>query len=467
MKNTLFWLHMVPVLSLAALVGLPAGAHAQTSCTSTGPDVIVGNFTGVANYASLGGIEAFSAGVDLCNIGSAPVDFDSNSTRHPILAQGLFRYKSVGPDGNARFEQLGQSWCFHPLFALSQSGCCTGACIPTDGFTLGVRCSDPESATFMGGQQGLGPKWQINSATGVFAYPPASPPFPTSIARRLQARISDLDPAQNGGGQYFAEVVVVSNSDATAANHHNNASHRPVNITGSGSTWTMALAGTTRRESAAIQAWRLIDPGVTEAAKFVPGDGWFIVAGRASQVDAETWHYEYAVENLSSDHSGRAFIVPRPPSVVITNIGFHDVDYTDGDGPGNVNFSGTDWPGIVTGNSVTWATQTFAENQSANALRWGTLYNFRFDASTPPTMGTVSIELFKPSTPGSVAVSGFPVPSGPPPCPADWNQDGVANSGDFFDFLVDFFASKADFNHDGTTNSQDFFDFLASFFAGC
>ncbi len=57
----------------------------------------------------------------------------------------------------------------------------------------------------------------------------------------------------------------------------------------------------------------------------------------------------------------------------------------------------------------------------------------------------------------------------PPPCPADFNGDGVANSQDFFDFLAAFFAGApgADFNRDGTTNSQDFFDFLIAFFAGC
>ncbi|MGE3108463.1 MAG: GC-type dockerin domain-anchored protein [Phycisphaerales bacterium] len=56
-----------------------------------------------------------------------------------------------------------------------------------------------------------------------------------------------------------------------------------------------------------------------------------------------------------------------------------------------------------------------------------------------------------------------------PDCVADFNNDGIVNSQDFFDFVTAFFAGAAesDINYDGQRNSQDFFDFLTAFFAGC
>jgi len=66
-----------------------------------------------------------------------------------------------------------------------------------------------------------------------------------------------------------------------------------------------------------------------------------------------------------------------------------------------------------------------------------------------------------------VEVDGFP-------CRCDWNENGVVNSQDMFDYLTDFYDPTCpfcgDFNYDGITNSQDFFDFFSCFFSlpqGC
>jgi hypothetical protein len=44
---------------------------------------------------------------------------------------------------------------------------------------------------------------------------------------------------------------------------------------------------------------------------------------------------------------------------------------------------------------LSWSTATFQQNPNANALRWGTLYNFRFDANQPPGTAAAKIGLFR------------------------------------------------------------------------
>lgn len=115
---------------------------------------------------------------------------------------------------------------------------------------------------------------------------------------------------------------------------------------------------------------------------------------------------------MNSDRAGGSFFVPIPSGVIVLSSGFHDIDYHSGDGLGGVNYDGTDWAVTQPAGSLTWSTDSFAANPNANALRWDTLYNFRFVANAPPEAfpGAVTLGLFKPGTPAAIAPRAF-VPS--------------------------------------------------------
>jgi hypothetical protein len=261
-----------------------------------------------------------------------------------------------------------------------------------------------------------------------------NPPFSGTIDRRLQAKIIDINPASNPGAQYFGEVMVLAPDDAAAANQHNNASYRPVAFTGSGSAFNMAFAAPLQGGVPAIEAWKSLDPSVVLTPIDVPGDGRLILAAKATEIGKDQWRYEYALFNFTSDRSAQSFTIPLPAGARISNSGFHDVDYHSGDGL-VITTDGTDWPSTITSAAVAWSTQTFAQNANANALRWGTLYNFRFDANVPPAvdLGQAVIGTFK--VPGEIAGLTV-VPGTVLSCPADIAPVGGDGTVDVDDLLT-------------------------------
>lgn len=384
----------------ALLVALSGSALAQI-----GPDVIVGDLPGISNYGSVGGISAFAVGTTSCNVGDTPLQWVAGTNQHPVIGQNMYRLK------NGRFEQIGMSWLKHGFTALAQS-LCDSCNNPGTGSLLGVGCSDPYGSGLNGTQSGLGPRWEVNAATGAFNYPFASPPTVATIGRRLQVSNTDLDPALNSGASYYVEGHYVTPDDAAAGNKNNNASWRPITITQtSGTSYNAAVSGSTHRQESALWAWRAADANVAVQNMDIAGDGRFIIAHSVTSIGGGLFHWEFAVHNLSSDRSGQAFTVNLPVGTVVSNVGFHDVDYHPGDGD---PYSLTDWTSTVGASSVSWATQTYAANVNANALRWGTVYNFRFDANTD-VRGDVVMTLFKPGSPTSETLSlCTPSPAIPP-----------------------------------------------------
>ena len=66
--------------------------------------------------------------------------------------------------------------------------------------------------------------------------------------------------------------------------------------------------------------------------------------------------------------------------------------------------------------SLTWSSETFAQNPNANAIRWGTLYNFRFDSDRPPQAANATVGFFKTGAPITVGILA-PGPVGGTPTP--------------------------------------------------
>ncbi len=240
------------------------------------PDVIVGSLYQERRHGQSAGITAFSIGTTSCNIGTCGLSWIDDTAAHPVIAQNMFRYK----DG--RFEQIGQSWLKHGFFALSET-LCSADCIGTDGTSLGVNCSDPYTAFLNGQQGGLGPKFEVNAATGEFLYPfTGYGQLGDIIFKRLQVHTEDLNPALNPGAAYYVEGQYVTADDAQAGNATNNASYRAITVSGAGTIFDITLQAQTSRGSPAINAWPRNQPGVIVRAVDISKDGRILIGSFAT-----------------------------------------------------------------------------------------------------------------------------------------------------------------------------------------
>jgi len=348
------------------------GAGVGSVCSQAiGPDVIIGSLHDLRRWGTSGGLTSYSVGTTSCNIGDEWLDWFDGEVRHPVIAQDMFKWEpfSVG-DANGRFKQLGQSWLKHGFFALSNNICCP-ACNSTNGQHLGIGCADPYGASLNGSFSELGPRSEVNGATGFFyQYPHSSPSGSTTLRGRIVVDNTELDQtnAVNADSIYLVDGLYIAKDDALEGNDNNNAAYRTIVVNSSGSTHSIGFSGSTQREAAAIQHWAQVEAGVNTNMVDVPGDGRYIVAYNASDNGDGTWHYEYAVYNNTSEDACDGFSVPVDSSVTVTNISFHDVDCHSGE-----PYDNTDWSGSHSGNAVSWSAPGFSPSADRNAIRWGTL----------------------------------------------------------------------------------------------
>ena len=400
----------------------------QTPNLVPGPDVIVGNIEDVDQMGNNATQVGLAIGTDSCNNGDQPVDwFTLPSNDHPIVPQNLYRM-SAGADNTERFEQIGQSWVKHTFEALEESIC--GTCNTADcqtGTHLCPGCSDPYVASLNGDQDLIGSRAWINPFTGSFPSGPNNPPYTADdhsghnhdgVSHRTLVEMDDLNTTLNPGASYFGEAAYISpheytwcQSHPTECNMFNNFSYRQFSVTGGPTFFSFSPVSATVQMQPAIQAWAATGATVNQIEPDPGNDGIFFVGYKVTGPTAGLWHYEYALFNMNLDRAIQSFQVVFPrgqPS--LTNVGFHAPPQHPGwaqDGTfRDAGYSSTPWSNDYQfGNtSITWNCETFAQNQNANAIRWGTLYNFRFDSDAVPVFGTANIGFFKTGSPVSIQV---------------------------------------------------------------
>jgi hypothetical protein len=384
-----------------------------------GPDVIVGDVNGLAQFGTQSGTQVgLALGTDSCNAGQEDLNwFALPNNDHPVIPQNLYRM-SGGPTNDQRFEQIGQSNVKHAFTALTENICGFG-CNGVGGSRLGSGCSDPYWAGLNAGPN-LGSRAWINPFTGFFPRGDSATPPNTHTghahlgpSHRILTEVNDLNTALNPGATYYSEGQYVTpheyawcQAHAGECNMNNNVSYRRYNVIGTASPFSFSAVGATVRTRPAIHAWT----GAT-LREFRPStetDGVGIVAYKVTNPSTGVWRYEYAIYNQNLDRGIQSFSVPKLWGVTMSNVGFHAPPQHPGwtaDGTaGSTGYSSAPWAQTEAGDLVTWSSETMAQNPNANAIRWGTLYNIRFDANTPPTLLSATIGFFKTGAPMEVEV---------------------------------------------------------------
>lgn len=458
------------VLDFVAMSPIPAEVPdvGQRGFPNPGPDVIVGDIPNISQYGRVGTVGSGTIGAAIgttsCNKGDTILNWrQMPDVRHPVIAQNVYRLMTV--NGASRFEHIGQSWVKHGFCALQLQLCfnCTPAgsgCLNR----LGVGCADPYDSGLNATQSNLGARSWINPYTGVFTSAARSHTGHSHNAIDHRIQIRDVDLAIPGA-IYYDEGQYVAQDDATAGNQFNNVSHRRINVSGpsGGGTFTFTNNGGVVRESPAIDKW-------TTATKqtLLPlvDDGMAILGYEVTDLGNGTWHYEIALYNMNFNTAFNSFSVPIPDGVTVSNVGFH---YPLNHGPQATGgeFDNIDWAVSTSGGALTWSCENEATNPNANALRWASLFNFRFDADSPPETATATIGLYKT---GGTTTAEIQAPSAVP-CPADLDGDGQVDLTDLSIQLANFGGpgtpAQGDLDGDGQVDLTDLSILLSQFGLGC
>ena len=311
------------------------------------------------------------------------------SENHPFIVMNVYRHTVLG-NGATRFEQIGQSWVKHGFCALDNTQCSTD-CIPTGCSTLGIGCTDTYSSSLNAVQNGLGPRYEVNPWTRGWVYSGShlsqGDHGHNHVDHRIQIHDDDLNPLLNPTSSYFVEGFYVCPEDI---DQMNSAAWKPVGVVGTpGGIWEFPMTGSgiMPEWGFAIDAWATAEQTLlaqeVPVVEFVSPDGRCILAAEATPIGDGVWHYEYALLNVDMDRKVGRFSLPIAAVTGVMNLGFSGVkSYGE-------PYSNDPWTATVADGTITFETVD-------NPLRWGTMYNFWFDATVAPNESTaVTLGLYE------------------------------------------------------------------------
>ncbi|MCH7491499.1 MAG: hypothetical protein IID05_12500 [Gemmatimonadetes bacterium] len=316
---------------------------------------------------------------------------NSMSGCHPSIGMEMYRLR----DG--RLDQIGISWLKHGWYALCSTQCDDCPVCPPGGNHLGVGCSDTYGTGHNADQSNLGPRSEWNPYTN--HWEPCGSHFdgPNNDCKSSshshgpidhRVRVADAD-LNVPDAEFFYQAVYYVEHEALL---WDNIGWQPIDeVRWSGTKWVFDLSHPRSPTwQPIIQMW---DP---DAVELDTGEGLAYAGVQVTQIDEDTWHYEYAVYNYTSNIPLWSFAVPLAAEVEVTDAGFHDVD--DPEEPWSLD----DWTLTQADGMLTWAGEPYDVNANANALRFGRQYTFWFTVDVPPVPGRATLGLFLPGSPEEI-----------------------------------------------------------------
>ncbi len=374
---------------------------------AAGPDVIVGFIDDGREDSRKGTKIGLTASTNSCNAGDAPLDWHRlPSNKHPAISMNFYRLM------NGRIEQLAQSWVKHAFYATNRFECqgipeVTRPCQDGPGGNL-LRpgCSDYYGEDLNADTSHLGPRSRIeNPATGEFngstaqdltGYPESGP-----AERIMLVEEADL---RSSNARYFVEAHYITADDALAGNARNNVTYREVKPILRTGAWVLRREAAEVRRQPAVAAWKEDGAQLSEIETLEGrAKSYIIIGSKANPVGGGKYRYDYVVYNMNSDLAIQSLKVPAPV-IDESSIGFRSAP-----AHGEI-WSNRPWEHKVNGGLITWSTERFEDNSKANAIRWGSTYNFWFISDAPPVQGDVTISHFKPAGSNAGAVTRAVVP---------------------------------------------------------